>query len=77
MDQYGIDFMAKTVLPRLAGLAEARKQASYQAASAAGEHKVVWRDVIDALDREIAELEHLVTQRLELNRFVWKKEIRP
>lgn len=77
MQHDDLRFIVTTIMPRLANLAETRKQASYQRARAAGEHKATWQSVIDVLDSEIQELEHVITHRLELNRFRWKMELRP
>lgn len=59
----------EVLLPRLAVLRWARREALFQERDAAGEEKERWRVVVSILDQTIRETERRITESLELLKF--------
>lgn len=66
---------ATTWLQELTELLAARKQARWQAARSAGEHKPKWQAMVDVLDNRIAMKESQLAQALGIPGFRAKREV--
>lgn len=67
--------VADKTLPYLITLVMARKQARWQWANCAGEHKYRWSLVIAQLDTRIAKGEAALARRMEMAQFRIKREV--
>lgn len=72
---YDIDRVGKILLPRLATLCWARRQALQQERLAAGQDKKRWRMVIRAIDKETRATQHKVTVHLDVLKFEVQEEL--
>lgn len=71
----GISRVGKTLLPRLATLCWARRQALLQRRLAAGQDAPYWQRVIVAIEGEIKVTEHRVTVLLDVLKFETQEEL--
>ena len=67
--------VANSTLPLLVTLVLARKQARWQWANCANEHKHRWVQVIEHLDERIRKGEESVADRMDLLAFRIKREV--
>ncbi len=72
---YDIDQVGKVLLPRLAILCWARRQALQQERFAAGQDKKRWRMVIRTIVKEIKATQHKVTIHLDVLKFEVQEEL--
>jgi len=72
---YDIDRISKVLLPRLATLSWARRQALLQERLAAGQDQKRWRTVIRTIEKEVKETERKVTMHLDVLKFEMQEEL--
>ena len=75
MSENGMQTVARSTLPLLVTLLAARKQARWQWANCADEHKHTWTEVIRSLDHRIEMGEHAVGNRLGIEGFRAKRSL--
>ena len=67
--------VGKTLLPRLASLCWAKRQACLQVRDAAGNEKRRWELVVICIEEQISEVERKITRYLDVLKFKTKGEV--
>ena len=75
MNENKANVLTDSMLPLLVTLVVARKQARWQWANCADEHKHKWTVAVDALDARIERGEALVSSLMDIQGFRMKREI--